>query len=55
MTPTPFFYAYLLIFSIVLFLEILAIKRRNTEQALALFVGLIWIMIGLMNSRVWMA
>lgn len=49
----PFFYVYAVLFGVVLFFELLAIRQKNQEKILTLLVALLWVFIGLMNARVW--
>ncbi len=49
----PYFYAYLAFFAVNLFMELVAIRRKNTEQALTMLVAMLLVFIGLMNARVW--
>jgi hypothetical protein len=49
----PYFYVYLTFFAVNLFMELVAIRRKNTEQMLTMLVAMLLVFIGLMNARVW--
>jgi hypothetical protein len=53
MAYPPYFFGYLILLSVLMFFEFVFIYKKNSEQALAIFVGIIFTIIGLSINRIW--